>query len=111
MNLKQASKKIATLGFNIGVNDTHGKFGTIKPEPYPVSGGYFFPHFRDVFIGKCNKGWYITSHIHGTYRRYRERCEPYDFKVANIFGGGKTLKQAVEKFECNFLTKSYNIQK
>lgn len=65
--------------------------------------------FRDVFIGKAVNGWYITSHIKFTARRFR--CRKYNTFTAelkNIFGHGHTLLDAVEDFEKNFMFKVYN---
>ena len=110
MNIKQASQKLSLLGFQMGIDNTPMNFGTIVSEPFfPVGAADFKPIFRHVFIGKCHKGYYVTSHIKGYVRMKWERCEPYEAEYRNIFGGGSTLKEAIDTFVSNFKAKRYNI--
>jgi hypothetical protein len=107
MNKSTAIKRMRKLGFKMGVGDCP-HFGVQNAEPYYVN-GHWSPVNRDVFIAFCNGGFYITSHIYGMFRRFREKGLAYKITVANIFGGGNTLQEAVETFEKNFLTKTYNV--
>jgi hypothetical protein len=108
--MKQASNELAKLGFNMGVDNTPFYFGTMTPEPFwPVRAAQWKPLFRHVFIGTCVDGFYITSHIKGYLREKYERCEPYEMDFRNIFGGGSTLKEAIDIFISNFASKTYNI--
>lgn len=84
-------------------------YGTIKAEPIDTGKNHFSPKFRDVFFGEATGGYYITSHIHGTMRQYRHRYS-YETDIANIFGHGKTVEDALENFAYNFINKIYNIR-
>lgn len=109
MDMDQASNKLASIGFKMGIDDTPINFGTQPSEVFfPVGAKDFIPKFRDVFIGTCVNGFYVTSHIKGYVRMKWERCQPYEANYKNIFGGGSTLKQAIETFVRNFQTKTYN---
>ena len=109
MNMEQASQTLASLGFNMGVNNTPSNFGTKTAEPFwPVDAASFKPIFRHVFIGTCVNGFYVTSHIKGYVRRKYERCQPYEATYKNIFGGGSTLQIAIDNFVKNFKSKTYN---
>lgn len=97
---------------NAGFTMTQDNFGTIAPEPYNVGKDHFALKFRDVFIGETfNHEFYVTSHIHGTMRLYRCR-NSYETTIANIFGMGKTAKEAVKDFINHFTAtpKVYNIR-
>ncbi len=96
-----------------GFQMMNGSFGTTPAEPYPVGKNHFTPRWRDVYIGRCHWsgggfGYYITSHIYGTMRRYR-CCLSYDAHIANIFASGKTRREAVRSFLRNFESKTYNL--
>lgn len=106
MNMTQAIRRMRKLGFNMGNHDCP-HFGVQAAEPYYVN-GHWSPSNRDVFIAPCHGGFYITSHIYGMFRHFKQKGLAYKITVANIFGGGKTLREAVEQFEKNFLTKTYN---
>ncbi len=101
-------------GVNLKYDRKFGSyFGTTAPEPYSTGKDEFKPSFRTIYVssevypGTSKSFFYITSHIHGRMRRYRTR-RWYDTNVANIFASGKTLKEAVRKFERNFKNKIYN---
>lgn len=88
-------------------------FGKTSPEPYSTGKHEFKPSFRSIYVssemypGTKKSFFYITSGIHGKMRRYRTRTW-YETEVANVFASGKTLKEAVRKFEYNFKHKVYN---
>lgn len=88
-------------------------FGTTVAEPYSTGKNHFKPAYRSIFISSnmypnTNKDFiYITSSIHGLMRLYRHRVW-FDTEVGNIFASGKTLDEAVKKFEYNFAHKIYN---
>jgi len=69
---------------------------------------------RDVYIGHMypnqpdKEFWYITSHIKFKARKYRGRTS-YEAEILNIFGSGKTLEDAMTRFEHNFRNKIYNV--
>jgi len=107
--MKNAIALLTAAGFHF--NPEHGgAFGTIAPEPFNVGKDHFFPHFRGVYIGKSVGGFYVTSHIVGDFRRYRQRVynTQHNASLANIFGGGKTALEAVKIFLANFKSKTYN---
>lgn len=106
MTMIQAIRRMRKLGFKMGTTDCP-HFGVISAEPFYVD-GHWSPVNRDVFIAPCNGGFYVTSSIYGMFRRFNQRGLAYKITVANIFGGGKTLKEAITIFEKNFLTKTYN---
>ena len=92
-------------------------FGTIAPETYQInSKDTFTPWMRTVFVGQCSReaggGFYITSHIRGRLHRHRSRCcaVVVAVEIANIFGGGCTLTEALKNFADNFTAspKIYN---
>ena len=101
MKLPEAIKRLSSLGFKMGVVDAVPFWGTIEAEPCDSGKDSFTPLYRDVFIGRAKGGWYITSHIKGTYRRYRCRNEQQVCR-ANIFGGGTTLEEALTEFVVHF---------
>ena len=102
---------LPSLGFTMNPSGANCvDFGRIEAEPYNVGKDHFQPFFRHVFIGKCKGGYYVTSHINGNMRKYRCRIQ-YEAKIGNIFGGGKTRRQAIERFAENFRNKSYNFSK
>jgi len=103
MTTKQAIARLTKLGFSM----TRGKWGSQSPELYSVKPHHFKPMFRDVFIGTVGNGFYITSHIKGSMRRYRCRTW-FETTVGNIFGSGSTLELAMMEFESNFRNKVYN---
>ena len=105
MNIPQAIARLKKLGFDM----SHETWGTIEAEPYDVGKNHFTPRWRDVFLGKCLNGYYVTSHIKGMMRHYRCR-QAYEVDIGNIFGGGATLKEAFDKWEANFRNKVYNTQ-
>lgn len=90
-------------------------FGKIKPEPYNTGKDKFVPSFRTIYVssemypGTDKNFIYITSNIHGKMRKYRTK-NWYETEIANIYASGKTLKEAIEKFEHNFKNKIYNIR-
>lgn len=112
MNIKQASKILASLGFNMGVDNTPIHYGTQPAEPFfPIGAATFKPISRDVFIGKCHNGWYVTSHLNGIVRMKWQRSFAGNASYLNIFGGGSTLQDAIEIFVMHFKSKTYNIQR
>jgi hypothetical protein len=104
MNIRQAKAALKKLGFKFLPKH---KWGSMEAEPYDVGKDHFKPRYRDVYIGECVNGYYITSHIKGMMRRYRCRRE-FDTDVGNIFGGGETLEVAITQFVHNFKNKIYN---
>ena len=105
--MRQAIKRLVALGFQMGMARIP-RWGWITPEFYPVGKDHFTPKTRDVFIGKAKGGYYVTSHLRGTMRRYRCRQVNKDCDIANIFGGGKTLQEAIDQFCTKFEAKIYN---
>jgi hypothetical protein len=106
MNIPQAVSRLKKLGFDM----SHEKWGTIEAEPYDVGKDHFTPRHRDVYIGRVKTGWYITSDIKGKMRGYRCR-RVFDTNIGNIIGIGSTLKEALEQFEANFKSKTYNVHR
>ena len=108
MTLKQATKRLASLGFKMSIADGCVK-GSIGAEAFN-----YFPHdilsepMRDLFIGETKDGWYLTSHINFKGKRFRNTDTHYA-TILNIFGSGKTLQAAVDEFEDHFKRKSYRI--
>lgn len=106
MTLKQATARLSALGFKMGTDSP--PHGTIGAEAFNYA-----PHkilstpFRDVFVGQSSDGFYITSHINFTGKRFRSN-QTHQATILNIFGGGATLKEAVAEFEINFKNKTYN---
>lgn len=86
-----------------------GIHATAPAESFDTSPDHFTPSFRDFFIGKAKGGYYATSHIHGTMRRYRCR-QTYKATVGNVFGYGKTELAALRDFLANYnaTPKKYN---
>ena len=88
-------------------------FGTTVAEPYNIGKNHFKPLYRSVYISSemypsTEKNFiYITSSIHGRMRLYRHR-NWFDAEIGNIFASGKTLNEAIKKFEYNFKHKTYN---
>lgn len=105
MNIKQAANRLSSkLGFTM-----IDKWGKKTPEVFVTPYHILSTPFRDVFIGKCKGGWYITSHIIFTARRkYSRSHNTFQHCTNNIFGSSRTLKEAIESFEQNFKTLTYN---
>ena len=108
MNKQQAIIRLKNLGFKFDFVSI--SFGTMDAEPIDMRPDHFTPIHRDVYFAPCCGGWYVTSHILGTMRRRYRRRNSEKTDVANIFGGGKTLQEAIEVFERNFKSKTYNVQ-
>lgn len=101
-------------GVNLKFDRRSGSYyGTTRPEPYNTGKHEFKSSFRDIYVSSemyprtGRSFFYITSDIHGRMRRYRTRTW-YATEVGNIFASGKTLKEAVRRFEHNFKSKIYN---
>lgn len=112
MTLTQARKTLEALGFTFPKEarclDRTLRWGHKTPEAYDTGKNVFNPSMRDVFIAPCKGGYYVTSHIRGKMRRYR--CRTWnDTTIANIFGGGKTLAEAIGNFVDNFKSQTYNV--
>jgi hypothetical protein len=108
MNISQAIKRLTVLGFKMGETGVRD-WGRQDAEPFDFSPSHIVTTpFRDVFIGHVKNGWYVTSHIKFKGRIYRHRYEQ-SFEIFNIFGGGKTLADAMTQFESNFKSKTYNV--
>ena len=111
MTLNQAIKRLTTLGFKMGLVSDVPHWGRMDAEPFDIKPDHVLsPPSRDVFIGHVNSGWYITSHIKFKCRLYRHH-HTFDSQRFNIFGGGKTLEEAMLEFEVNFRAKTYNMTK
>ena len=110
MTLSKAIQRLKTLGFNISPSQASDSvWGRQEPETFDFSPSHITSTpFRDVFIGKAKGGWYVTSHIKFKGRIYRHRHEQ-NFEILNIFGGGKTLEDAMLEFEVNFRSKTFNV--
>jgi hypothetical protein len=104
MNIRQAKAVLKKLGFKFLPRTN---WASMEAEPYDVGKDHFKPRYRDVYVGDCCNGFYVTSHIKGRMRGYRCRRE-YDTDVGNIFAGGKTLEIAITQFIHNFQNKIYN---
>jgi hypothetical protein len=102
---------LPSLGFKMNPPGSDcADFGTQPAEPYNVGKDHFTPDFRSVFVGKAKGGYYVTSHICGNLRRYRcQRVE--SATVGNIFGGGKTRREALLNFAADFQNKTYNVSR
>jgi len=116
MTLSQARKEIAKLGFDFRLDAfPNAKFGTVAAEDYTndlIKNNHWTPSFRSVYIAHDypHGGPYITSSIHGNFRRYKARkYNEYKRELANIFAHGKTLSEAVENFVRMFKAKEYNV--
>ena len=107
MTLKQATKRLAALGFKMEAvgSSVHGLIGAEAFNYFPHS--ILSEPMRDVFIGETKTGWYVTSHINFKGKRFRH-TETHYATILNIFGGGATLDDAIKEFESNFLNKKYN---
>lgn len=110
MTYLQTRNKLKQLGFIFSHPKINPNWGTHAAEPYNVGKDHFYPIYRDVFIGKAKGGYYVTSHIHGNMRQYRCR-NTYQRRIANIYGGGSTLQEAIREFCTNFISRTYNTQK
>ncbi len=112
MTISQASARLTTLGFSMNPTGANLiNFGTMEAETFVHPGVHILstPR-RDVYIGKCKGGWYITSTIHFKAHKRRARIyNTFDARRLNIFGGGSTLEMAMMEFESNFRTKTYNV--
>jgi hypothetical protein len=118
MILIEAIKILSDLGFHMGADDKNvTSWGQMEAEPFDIGKDHVvtepYPNViiggpcRNVFIGQAVNGWYVTSHIRFSCRRYR--CRRIELReIKNIFGGGKTLEEAVNNFVHNFKTKTYN---
>ena len=104
-------KEFEKLGFDVMKKDKLmselSVFGIIPAEPYNVGKNHFAPTYRSVFFGTAKGGYYITSGIHGKMRLYHCRSTE-DTEIGNIFGHGKTIKEALKNFAYNFTNKIYN---
>jgi hypothetical protein len=112
MTLKQARKELEKLGFRF----TTPHWGTMPPEEFTndlIACNHWKPSGRDVYIAnRYDKGVYITSSIHGMFRRYKARYyNEYRREFGNIFAYGKTLQEAVKNFIRDFTNKNYNVSK
>ena len=110
ITITQARQRLAALGFEMGKYGTPN-WGMMSPPELFTHGTthVLSPPFRDVFIGKAKGGWYITSHIKFSARRFRARLyNTYTEELKNIFGHGRTLLDAIQDFENNFNLKVYN---
>lgn len=107
MTLKQVVKRLAALGFkmNGSCGCVHGTIGAEAFNYYPHS--ILSEPMRDVFLGECKGGWYVTSHINFKAKRFRAR-EVHTASILNIFGSGQTIEAAIEEFERHFKHKVYN---
>ena len=106
MTIAEVARRLTLLGF---------KMGAVKDVPEwgkrPLTEHFDFrPNhvlttpYRDVYIGECQGGWYITSHIYFRGRMFRRRKYNVEhMKVRNLFGGGATLAQAFAIFRIEFL--------
>lgn len=115
-NAKQFEKFVRRIGFEVSDKE-HPFFATgpIRNSDMDcikklMGKNHFIPNgYRGVFLGEAVDGFYVTSHIRGTYRGYRCRNETPDHDTANIFGHGKTQKEALENFIQNYNKNSFNI--
>lgn len=109
ITITQVRQRLAALGFEMGKYGTPN-WGMMTPELFTHGTVHVLSKpFRDVFIGKAKGGWYITSHIKFSARRFRARLHnTYTEEMKNIFGMGKTLKDVIQDFENNFNLKVYN---
>ncbi len=122
MTLKHARKELEKLGFKFDSNNKtlEGtiRFGSKPAEFYNVSPDHFTPIFRHVWISNKNphfdpvtkNRFHVSSSIKGTYRRFRAK-NSFETDLANIFGLGKTLEEAVKDFVSKFNSKTYNVSK
>ena len=90
---EQSNNLLREVGFDIIESTITGTslWGNIKPEPYSVGKNHFKPYFRDVYVGECNGGYYVSSHIVGDYREYRCRRTYPNTNIANIYAWGTTM--------------------
>ncbi len=108
MTIREAAKRLKALGFQF-FERSGTCWGEMTAEEFDPGKCYVLSEpFRDVFIGECKDGWYVTSHIHFTAQRYHYNVVTHRATILNIFGGGKTLEHALEEFEHNFVNKTYN---
>ncbi len=105
----KAIRLLESVGFRINedaMNDPHitGIFGNKTAEPVNLHPHHFVPVGRDVYVGKAKGGYYVTSHLSGELRLFRQHKKNTDFnaKVCNVFGKGKTQLAAVKDFVANF---------
>lgn len=120
MTRKQAQKRLENCGFvfdtEIPNGDRECLYGTKSPEhAVDVGRDTFIPDYRSAFVSARMAGsgpagfYYVTSHIIGTYHKYRSRaCHDMKTKFDNIYGSGRTLKQAVEVFIHNLEYSIYH---
>jgi len=110
MSLQAAFKLLEDIGFSVKIDHKGNSiFGTIEPEPHKIEEGEFKPSFRSVFVGSTSNGeYYVTSHIHGKFRRKRCRIW-HDCDFLNIFAYAKTPKEAVERWLLNWGNLQYNL--
>lgn len=107
MTVREAAKRLKALGFQF-FEQNGTRWGEMSAEEFGAGEVYIASEpFRDVFIGECKDGWYITSHIN--FRAQRYHChETHQATILNIFGSGETLEDAMAEFEYNFANKNYN---
>jgi len=107
MNIPQARAELQKLGFIFPANcrcmDGTLRWGTQQPEAVKLPPTHTAKS-RSVFFAKCNGGFYVSSSMqvqHGpkVFQRHSTK---------NIFGGGKTLRSAINQFKRNFKSKTYN---
>jgi hypothetical protein len=122
MTLRQARAALGKLGFKFDSSlkfmDGSLRFGMIAPEPVTFWPDTFTPNSRHLVISSKNKNvdpatgncFSVSSSISGNYRKFRHKYA-YRTDVKNIFGMGKTLREAVEDFRIKFNTKEYNVSK
>lgn len=94
-------------------DDMNSYFGTIEAEPYNTGKDHFIPKHRTIYIsGNMYPGTkkdfiYITSDLMGKMRLYWHR-DWFETGIGNIFASGKTLEEAMTKFEYKYKNKIYN---
>lgn len=120
MRISQALSRLTKLGFTVGhvPHASHWGKKDVEPEFFQRKGieqfhvikGKHEPELhRDVYIGKCKNGWYVTSSIVFTRKNFACR-NSFLCKMMNVYGGGKTLQSAMDIFEDNLLHRNYNGQ-
>ena len=107
MTLREAAQRLKVLGFQF-FEQGGIRWGAMAAEDFDPGRCHVLSEpFRDVFIGECKGGWYITSHINFSAQRCHSQ-DKHTATILNIFGSGKTLEHALEEFEHNFENKTYN---
>lgn len=116
MTRKQAQKRLEKLGFvfpkdcDPKLNGSRCLYGTKEAESYDTGRNHFKPYFRCVFVAirHSTPSVYVTSNIVGDYRGYRCRTWCGQHSLANIFGHGATLADAIGNFVKNYESNTYN---